>query len=134
VTTLLAALAGFVTMFITNGLMAAVVIGPLFEERYQAIIANPQRFPILIIGYLIVALAMALLYPRLNPLHSWLTRGVIAGILIGLSIFLGAHTVIAGYTTIDAVGWILSGLFDSVGPLVGMVTSAYIYHRTQSRV
>lgn len=70
---LLAALAGFITMFITNGIMAAVVIG---------------------------------------------------------AIFLGTHTVISGYTTIDTTGFILSGLFDSIGPAVGMVTIGYIHHRT----
>ena len=132
--TLLAALAGFITMFITNGLIAAVIIGPLFEERYREIVANPLHFPLLIIGYLIIAVAMALLYPRLKPTHNWLGHSAIAGVLIGMSIFLGAHTVIAGYTTIDAVGWILSGLFDSIGPFVGMLTIGYIYHRSKSNL
>jgi uncharacterized BrkB/YihY/UPF0761 family membrane protein len=130
--TLLAAFAGFITMFITNGLMAAVIIGPLLEERYREIVANPVRFPLLIIGYLIIAVAMALLYPRLKSTQNWLSHSVITGVLIGMSVFLGAHTVIAGYTTIDAVGWITSGLFDSIGPLVGMVTIGYIYHRSES--
>lgn len=132
--TLLAALAGFVTMFVTNGLLAVVVIGPLFEERYRELIAIPQRFPLLIIGYLIIAIALALLYPQLKPTHSWLPRSITAGILVGLSIFLGAHTVIAGYTTIDPIGWILSGLFDSIGPMVGMLTIGYIYHRTEAQI
>ena len=68
----------------------------------------------------------------LKSLHSWLARSAATGMLMGLAIFLGAHTVIAGYTTIDAAGWILSGLLDSAGPLVGMMTIGYIYQRTQS--
>jgi hypothetical protein len=132
VKTLLAALAGFATMFVTNGLMAALVIGPLFEERYGAMIARPQRFPLLVGGYLLIALALALLYPQLKGAPHWLARSATAGMLLGLAIFLGAHTVIAGYTTLDAAGWILSGLFDSIGPLVAMVTIGYVYQRMQS--
>lgn len=130
--TVLAAFVGFIAMFITNGLMAAVIIGPFLEERYREIVATPVRFPLLIIGYLIIAVAMALLYPRLKTAQNWLSHSVVVGILIGLSVFLGTHTVIAGYTTIDAIGWITSGLFDSLGPVVGMVTIGYIYHRLDS--
>jgi len=39
-----ATIAGFAGMFITNGLMAAAVIGPLFEERYDEIVAASPRF------------------------------------------------------------------------------------------
>ena len=46
---------------------------------------------------------------------------------IGLAIFLGAHTVIAGYTTIDAIGWIRSGLCESAGPSVSMVAIGFAY-------
>jgi hypothetical protein len=125
------ALAGFVTMFITNGLMAAVVIGPLFESRYESIVANPANFPLLILGYLIIAVAMALLYPRLQPGGSWLSHSLQVGVFFGLAVFLGTHTVISGYTTIDATGFILSGMFDSVGPMVGMVAIGYAHHRSQ---
>jgi len=130
--TLLAALAGFITMFITNGIIAAAVIGPLFESRYQSIVADPVRFPLLIVGYLIIAIAMTMLYARLQPTASWLSQSLAAGILVGPAIFLGTHTVISGYTTIDATGFVLSGLFDSIGPAVGMVTIGYIHHRIQS--
>ena len=124
-------LAGFVTMFITNGVMAAAVIGPLFESRYEEVVADPTSFPLLIVGYFIIAVAMTILYSRLQPTQNWLTQSLVAGVLVGTAVFLGAHTVISGYTTIDPTGFILSGLFDSIGPAVGMVTIGLIQHRTQ---
>lgn len=129
---LFATLAGFVTMFITNGILAAVVIGPLFESRYADVVADPASFPLLIVGYLIIAGAMAILYSRLQPTRNWLSQSLVAGALVGTAIFLGAHTVISGYTTLDAPGFILSGLFDSIGPAVGMVTIGYIDQRSKT--
>lgn len=129
---LLPALAGFIVMFITNGLMAAAVIGPLFEESYAEIVAETARFPLLILGYLIIAVAMAVLFSRLQPGQSWLAQGLIAGGLVGTAVFLGTHTVIAGYTTLDPAGFILSGLFDSLGPTLGMIAIAYTRHRGQA--
>ena len=127
----LTALAGFVTMFITNGIMAAAIIGPLFEDQYRDIVADPVHFPLLIAGYFIIAVAMAALYPRLQPTPRWLPQSLAVGVLLGLAIFLGTHTVISGYTTINATGFVLSGLFDSLGPVVGMITIGYIHHRMQ---
>ena len=127
---LLSAIAGFVTMFITNGVMAAAVIGPLFESRYRDIVADTISYPLLIAGYLIIALAIATLYPRIKPTQRWLSQSLTLGVTIGLAVFLGTHTVISGYTTIDASGFILSGLFDSLGPVIGTVTIGFIHHRT----
>lgn len=129
--TFLITLAGFVPMFITNGLMAAFVIGPLFEHRYQDIVANPTSFPLLILGYLIIAVAMTLLYSRLKPTENWFSQSLLIGALFSLAGFLGTHTVISGYTTIDATGFIFSGLFDSLGPIMGMLAIGYSYQRIQ---
>lgn len=127
--TALATVGGFVTMFITNGILAAAVIGPLFEARYRQFVAAPVNYALLAAGYLIIALALALLYPRLAPTASWFIRSLSVGALVGLAIFLGAHTVIAGYTVLDPLGFILSGLLDSLGPTVGMVTIGFVYAR-----
>ena len=108
---LLTAIAGFITMFITNGIMAVAVIGPLFEDRYSSIVADTSSFPLLILGYFIIALSMAALYHRLQPTQNWLSQSFMAGILVGSAIFLGAHTVISGYTTIDATGFCIFRAF-----------------------
>ena len=77
---LAATFAGLVGMFVTNGLMAAAVIGPLFEDRYEEIVAPSPEIPALIAGYLLIALVLALLYPRLRigavgcRGASWLAR------------------------------------------------------------
>ena len=131
--TLLAALAGFVVMFAVNGLLAALVIGPLVEDRYEEVIADEPSFGLLIAGYVIIAIAMALLYPRLQPGVNWLSTSLIAGAFVGGAAFLGVHTVITGYTNIDALGFISSGAFDSLGVIAGMLAVGYVYERGQAR-
>lgn len=126
---LVTTVAGFAAMFITNGLMAVAVIGPLFEERYEEIVASNPQVPALIAGYLLIAVVMALLYPRLQVGSGWLSRSLIAGALVGAPAFLGTHTVISGYTTIDPLGFVLSGAIASAGPIVGMIAIGYIYER-----
>jgi len=130
---LLAALAGFVVMFAVNGLLAALIIGPLVENRYEEVIADEPSFGLLIAGYLIIAIAMALLYPRLQPGVNSLSTSLISGTLIGGAAFLGVHTVIAGYTSIDALGFIISGAFDSLGVIAGMLAVGYVYERGLAR-
>jgi len=75
---------------------------------------------------------MALLYPRLQVGSGWLSRSLIAGALVGAAAFLGTHTVISGYTTIDPLGFVLSGALDSAGPIVGMIAIGYVYQRAGS--
>jgi Na+/H+ antiporter NhaC len=127
-----AIIAGFVGMFVTNAIMAVAVIGPLVEERYEEVVASSPRLATLAAGYLLIAVVMALLYPRLQVGASWLSRSVIAGALVGLAAFPGTHTVISGYTTIDATGFVISGLLDSAGPIVGMIAIGYIYQRAET--
>lgn len=125
-----ATIVGFIGMFVTNAIMAAAVIGPFFEERYGEIVASSPQLPALIGGYLVIAFVMALLYPRLQIGSSWLSRGLLGGALVGLAAFLGTHMVITGYTTIDAAGFVVSGLLDSLGPIVGMLAIGYVYYRS----
>ena len=127
---IIATIAGFVAMFITNGLMAAAVIGPLFEDRYEEIVSTSPQVPALIAGYLLIAAVMALLYPRLQVGSGWLSRSLIAGALVGAAAFLGTHAVISGYTTIDPLGFVLSGALDSAGPIAGMIAIGYVYQRS----
>ena len=129
--TLLLAVAGFVPMFVTNGLLAAFVIGPLLEHRYQDIIASPGNFPLLIAGYLIIALAMVFLFNEVKLSTNWLQQGLTVGLLVGLLGFFGTHTVLTGYTSLDPFGFIVSGLFDSLGPTLGMLAIAYVGHRSR---
>jgi hypothetical protein len=43
--------------------------------------------------------------------------------------FLGTHTIISGYTTVDTLGFMLSGALGSLGPIAGMVAIGYVHAR-----
>jgi uncharacterized membrane protein YraQ (UPF0718 family) len=128
-----AGLAGTVASLITNGIMATVVIGPFFEERYRDVVANSIDIPLLIAGYLIIGVALAALYPRIQFAGAWYVRSLFVGGVLGAAVFLGSHAIIAAYTTIDAMAFVASGLFDSFGPVIGAIAVGIVYRRAEVR-
>lgn len=109
----------FVVMFVVNGAMAALVIGPLLEDRYEDIVASSPNPLLLMAGYGLIAISLVAMHHMMR-IGTDPARTTIAGLVAGLAIFLGTHVVQAGYTNIDAVGWVASGLLDSVGPFAAM--------------
>lgn len=119
----------FLVMFVVNGAMAALVIGPLLEHRYGEVVATRARPAPLIVGYLLIAAAVTVVH-RLAAVGADRRRGLLLGVCMGLAIFAGTHAVQAGYTTINPVGWILSGVADAVGPTAAMVALSVLAGRT----
>lgn len=122
---LLRVLAALIVMFAVNGAMAALVIGPLLEERYAWVVAATPRPVALVAGYAIISLALVYVH-RLTGIGPDVRSALVAGAVLGLAIFAGSHTVQAGYTTLDGQGWILSGVLDAAGPTVGMAAVAAV--------
>ena len=123
-----AAVAGFVVMFVINAVAAVVVIDPLFGDDYPEVTGDGSQFdwPLLIGGYLVITIAISLLYTTSAHRHYWLTAGLQVGVGVGLASFAGVHLTQAGYTTIDNTAWVLSGPLDVFGPIVAAITIAYL--------
>ncbi len=118
--------AGFVVMFVINAAVAALVINPLYEEDYPEVTADASvDFAVLIGGYLIIAVGIALLVRLVPRTVDWRRVGVSVGLAVGAVSFFGVHTVQAGYTSLNKTAWILSGLLDVFGPAVAALIMAY---------
>lgn len=115
----------WVAMFAVNGAMAALVIGPLLENRYATVIAATPRPVALVAGYAIIALALVHVH-RLAGIGADMPTAVLAGAVLGVAVFAGSHAVQVGYTTLDAQGWILSGVLDAAGPTAAMAAVAAV--------
>jgi hypothetical protein len=124
---LIAVLLGFLAMFVINA-AAALVIDPLFGAAYPELTGGGPRldFAPLVGGYVLIALVMASLYVGRKHRPRWLQAGLSTGLPVAMAAFLGVHMVQAGYTHTDNVAWILSGLLDVPGPIVGALVIAFI--------
>lgn len=113
-------LVAFVAMFVVNGAMAALIIGPLLEGRYEEIVASSPMVVALVAGYGLIAISLVAIHHLTRAGSDW-ARTTVVGVLAGAGIFLGPHVVQAGYTNIDSFGWVVSGLLDSAGPLAALL-------------
>jgi len=121
-------LVAFLVMFVVNGAVAALVIGPLLERRYGDVVATAVRPAPLVVGYLLIAVGVTVVH-RVAAVGADRRRAFLLGACMGLAIFAGAHAVQAGYTTMDPVGWILSGVADAAGPTIAMVALSALEDR-----
>lgn len=119
------AVAGLAAMIVVNGAMAALVIGPVLEDSYASVVAAGPRPVALVAGYAVISLALVFVH-RLAGIGRDIRTALAAGGVLGLAIFAGSHAVQAGYTTLDARGWILSGVLDAAGPTLGMAAIAAV--------
>jgi hypothetical protein len=122
----------FVVVVVVNGAMSALVIEPLLEHRYGDIVAATLRPVPLVVGYGVIAAGITLVH-RLAAIGADLRRALVLGACVGVTIFGGVHAVQAGYTSIDATGWIASGIADAVGPTVAMVALSVLEGRAVRR-
>ncbi|MFZ4816718.1 MAG: hypothetical protein ACOYL5_19435 [Phototrophicaceae bacterium] len=90
-----------------------------------------ESFGILFGGVAVMALGIALLYPRfaIQTGTGWFMDALRVGLLIGLTVFLSTHMIQAGYIKISPVGWLLEGLYDSTAPLVAVLVLAWMTQR-----
>jgi len=129
---LVAGVVAFVVMIVVNGAMSALIIEPLLEHRYGDIVAASVQPVALVVGYAIIAASLVVVH-RLAVAGADLHRAVALGACMGLAMFAGTHAVQAGYTTIDPIGWIASGIADAVGPTVAMVALSVLEGRATRR-
>ncbi len=130
---IIAPLVGFALTFINNMLMAVLIITPFLDHRLEVTVKDPSllNMPALIAGYLLMNIVMAFVYPRVMlGGASWLRKSVILGSLFGVATFVSVHLVLVGYTTIDPMAFILSGILDAIGPLVGMIGIGFVYRKS----
>jgi len=121
----------FLVMFLTNGATAAIVIGPLLQHRYADVVATTVQPGLLIAGYLLIAVAVTVVHD-MAAVGADRRRALQLGASLGLAIFAGSHLVQAGYTTMDPVGWILSGVADAAGPTLAVVALSVHAGRTRA--
>lgn len=124
----IAIIVGFIATFITNTILAIIIIGPLFNEKI-GIGRNPEKdglnFPAILFGYFALTIFIVWLTTILTN-KNWLQKGIIAGGATGLAVFVAGHSIVAGWSVADAGAMIIAGIIDSLAAIVGGITIAFI--------
>lgn len=126
---------GFISTFVANSALAMTIIGPLLNTRL-GISRDPERdglnFPSILAGYFVLTIFMIWLTPLVKT-KNWIMQGILVGGTSGLSVFVGGHLIVAGWSIADATAMLLSGLVDSVATIAGGLVIAFIFRKHEGK-
>lgn len=133
-----ATLAGFLGTVVSGTLLAMVILGPLLTDAFGPAMRDPDRdgllMPALLGGYVVIALTLAYLYPRLNLGGSAWSASSRLGAALGLAVFFGGHLVIAGWSRMPPAPMAISGVIDALSAVVGAWLVARVYQPWKTQV
>jgi hypothetical protein len=126
---LLSALSGFLATFLAGSVLAMAVLQPLVAKDFGIYVRSMEQglnMPAMVSGYLLLGLALALLYPRVDWDMSWAKKGASLGFVLGLAVFFAGHLVVAGWSTLPAGPMIFSGFVDAFSLAAGGMAVALL--------
>lgn len=127
-----AALVAFVTAVVA-GTIVAMAMGPFINESFGQMIRDPGGdgllFPSLLSGYAVIACGLAWLYPRVFRDPTRWTEAATLGGVVGLSVFLGGHLVVSGWSRMPLWSMATSGVLDSIAIVAAATTLRWVYER-----
>lgn len=128
---LLAAVVGFVVMFVLSALWHLVILEDFYFNRYPT---PGQRQETLILfvglGYLVLGLLMAFIYPQGYKGGSPAGEGARFGALIGLLWILPRSLVLYGVMESSGIALVVDAVWHVLEGGVGGVAIAFVYGRS----
>ena len=125
----LAAIAGFIVMFGISALWHKIVMGSFYGNHYEAIATNVDLLYVLI-GYLVIGLLMAFIYPIGYKGGSPLKEGPRFGALIGLVGLLPMTLIVLlGSGLVTHTGAIVDVIWHIIEEGIGGTVIALVYGR-----
>ncbi len=129
-----------VVSFLTNFIImaiAAMTIGDTFVQPtyFPELASENPNMALLGGGALLMGMLIAILYPSfcIKADEKWFINAVKVAVPMGFLIFFATHMVQAGYIDVSPTGWLLEGLYDSIGPMVAIVVLAWLTKRKNQK-
>lgn len=109
----------FLATWLVSGLIAAMLIVPLFQTAFgNALRQDPGGMGFITVGSALMALVTTLLFRAQDAALPAVQRGLNAGGWTAL-LLVANYLVVAGWSTMDAVATIGSGLLSAIAPVLG---------------
>ncbi|MEW5979907.1 MAG: hypothetical protein AB1898_29270 [Acidobacteriota bacterium] len=128
---ILGTLAAFVVMFGLAGIFNTFLIADLLRQNVNPVmLRTPQNRLLIGLGYLVLALLMTALYPRIARAdHPVFLRGLLFGMIIGLLWMLPMSLVLHGVYNLPGMALLLDTAWALIEQGLGGVVIAVIYGR-----
>ena len=120
-------LAGAAVMLFLGFLWHTVILGDFYDTHLAAAARDEPKMSFIILGYLVLALLMAYMFPLGYKGGSAVTEGLRFGILIGLLWILPLQLVFHGLLNIGLAGGLVDASWHVVEEGVGGIIIAIVY-------
>ena len=124
---LFALIAGFVTMFLLSGLWHMVVMADFYATDRPSVAFAEPKMQFIVLGYLILALLMAYIYPLGKKGGSPVIEGLKFGILIGLLWMLPEAVVLFGVFESSGTVLVVDTIWHVVEQGLGGIVIGLVY-------
>jgi len=122
----MAVVGSFIVMSFLGWLWHRVILGNFYMENISSPLPEPNVLFILL-GYLILAVLMAYMYPHGYKGGSTLIEGLRFGVIIGLLWFLPINVIMIGVAGKSGTLVVVDGLWRLVEQGIGGIVIGYIY-------
>jgi len=128
----LAGLAGFAVMFALSGLWYMVLMSKFYRAQDQGIMREQFNFLFIVLGYIVLAFLMSLIYPVGYKGGSPAKEGLRFGVLIGLVVWLTANLTIHGVLKNTLASALVDSVWHIVEQGIGGIAIALVYGKSSA--
>ena len=124
---LFAIIGGFVAMFALSGLWHMLIMADFYEANSSSTAFAEPKMQFIVLGYLILALIMAYIYPLGYKGGSSVTEGLKFGLIIGLLWILPIGVVLYGVMESSGTLLVVDAIWHIVEQGIGGVVVGLVY-------
>ena len=128
---IIALVAGFVVMVLLSGLWHMLIMGDFYKEHSTAGAREQYKMGFIVLGYIVLALLMAYIYPKGCSGGGVVAEGAKFGILMGLLWILPFSLVLYGVIEMSGTGLIVDVVWHIVEQGVGGIVIGLVYGTDQ---
>jgi hypothetical protein len=128
----LGGLAGFAVMFALSGLWYMVLMSKFYRAQDQGIMREQFNFLFLVLGYIVLAFLMSLIYPIGYKGGSLVKEGLRFGVLIGLVVWLTANLTLHGVLNNTLASALVDSVWHIVEQGIGGIVIALVYGKSSA--
>jgi hypothetical protein len=128
----LGGLAGFAVMFALSGLWYMVLMSKFYRAQDQGIMREQFNFLFLVLGYVVLAFLMSLIYPIGYKGGSLVKEGLRFGVLIGLVVWLTANLTLHGVLNNTLASALVDSVWHIVEQGIGGIVIALVYGKSSA--
>jgi len=128
----LSGLVGFAVMFALSGLWYMVLMAGFYRKQSEALMRDQFNFLFIVLGYVVLAFLMSLIYPVGYKGGSPAKEGLRFGVLIGLVAWLTTNLVLHGVWKNTLAAALVDSVWHVFEQGIGGIVIALVYGKSSN--